>query len=97
MAEQLGTINLSNSAEEEFNIVIDENIYILRQLRNTLGFWTLSVSDQDGNPLVYSVKLVAGSFVFEPYANVPFDLFVPGTIDPTRDNLDQFEMEIWTK
>lgn len=97
MAELQGTFTLSLNAEEEFNSIILDSVYIFRQLRNTLGYWSLSVSDEDGNPLVLGVKIVAGSFIFEPYANVPFDIYVPGNVDPTRNNLNEFVLEIWSK
>lgn len=95
--EQLGTITFSNSPEDTFNTIILDNVYTFKTQRNTLGFWSLGIFDEDGNPLVYSVKIVAGSFIMKQYPQVPFDIYVPGDVDPTRSNLNEFLMQVWTK
>lgn len=92
---KLGIFKLSNSPEDVFNIVIEDVVYTFKTQRNTLGFWTLGISKEDGTVLVYSVKIVAGSFLMNPYPQVPFDIYVPGDVDPTRQNLNEFEMEVW--
>ena len=94
---KIGTIKFSNDPENTFNTIILDTVYTFKTQRNTLGFWSLGIFDEDGNPLVYSVKIVAGSFLMSQYPHILFDVYVPGDIDPTRSNLNEFEMEIWTK
>lgn len=93
----LGIMTLSDNPEDTFITSILDSVYTIKTQRNTLGFWTLGVFNEDGTPLVYSVKIVAGSHILEPYANIPFDLYIPGDSDPTRTNLSSFAVEVLEK
>lgn len=97
MATLIGTRPFSDNPEDTFNIVILDVIYTFKTQRNTLGFWTLSLYNQDGDAIVLGVKIVAGSFILEPYPSLLFDIYVPGEIDPDRDNLSDYQMEVWEK
>ena len=88
---------LTNNPEETFNISIFDIIYNFRQLWNEYSFWTLDLKDADGNILVYGVKIVAGEFLLQQYPDIPFDLKNDTAIDPNRNNLDEFQLEIIDK
>ncbi len=88
---------LTNNPEESFNISIFDIIYNFRQLWNEYGFWTLDIKDADGIVLVYGVKIVAGHPLLEQYPEIPFDLLNSTEIDPTRNNLDEFQLEVISK
>lgn len=89
---------LTLNPEETFQIVIFENLYNLRQLWNTRGFWTLDINDQDNEPMVLGVKLVSGIFLLKQYPNVRFDLKSDNLLaNPTRSDLDTFVFEITNK
>lgn len=87
---------LTNNPEEKFNISIFSNIYIMRQLWNIEGFWTLSIQDADGNDLVLGVKLVTKEYLLQQYPHIPFDLYSNNTTDPTRSNLSSFLLQVTT-
>lgn len=85
---------LTNSPSESFSFNIDGVIYKFKQKWNTEGFWTIDVMDIDGEPFVYGVKLVTKTNLLVMHSSIPFDLRSERTNDPTRNNLDQFELEI---
>jgi hypothetical protein len=89
---------LTNNPEELFSVSILETVYNFRQLWNTnYEFWTLDILEADDNPLVYGVKLVTGSYLLEQYPQIPFDLISEADDDPSRDNLDEFILEVFDK
>lgn len=88
---------LTNNPEESFNISIFDIIYNFRQLWNEYGFWTLDIKDADGNVFVYGVKIIAGNLLLEQYPEIPFDLLNDTEVDPTRNTLDEFQLEVISK
>lgn len=88
---------LTNNAEENFTTPINGVAYAFRQLWNTLGFWTLDITDSDGVVLVYGVVIVAQINLLSQYPQVPFDLVSSANADPTRNNLDSFLLAIVDK
>lgn len=95
--ELIGTLPVTSNAEESFNIVILDVIYSMRQLWNTFGFWTLDIMDEDGNAIVYGVKLVAGINLLYQYPHIPFDLYIDQANEPTRNNITDIQIEIYEK
>jgi len=95
--ELLGTLPLTLNPEENFSTIIDGVNYDIKQLWNTIGFWTLDISDSDGNMLVAGAKIAAGIFMLQQYPQVSFDLIIDGIIDPDRDNLASLIVEVWSK
>jgi len=85
---------LTDKPEETFNISIFEIIYTMKQLWNTLGFWTIDIQDSDGNALVYGVKIVTQTRLLQQYPSIPFDLLSTDTFDPTRSTLNSFLLEV---
>ncbi len=94
---KLGEIKLSSSPEESRTTVIEEVVYDVRQLWNTLGFWTIDIFSEDGDSLVTGVKLISGVFMLSQYSNISFDLFVDSVIDPTRFDIDSYIIEVHSK
>lgn len=95
---KLGELKLSSSPEEAIKVVIDEVVYDFRQLWNTLGFWTVDILTDDNTvPLVYGVKLVSGSFLLQQYVDIPFDIKIDSEVDPTRSNIENYILEIYSK
>jgi len=88
---------LTNNPEESFRVSINEIVYNFKQLWNTIGFWTLDISDEDNNIIVSGVKLVTGEFLLRQYPQILFDLKSTSEEDPTRDNLDIFLLEVTDK
>lgn len=88
---------LTNNPEENFSITISEVVYNLRQLWNTLGFWTIDVLDENGDPLAYGVKLVTRTELTFQYPAVPFNLRSEADADPSRNNLDSFNLAVTDK
>jgi len=88
---------LTNNPEESFSISINEVLYNFRQLWNTYGFWTLDISDADGNVLVYGVKIITKEFILRQYPQIRFDLRSLNDNDPDRDNLSEFKLEVIDK
>lgn len=95
--ELIGTLPLTRNPEESFNIVVLGVVYSMRQLYNTVGFWTLDIMDEDGAPIVYGVKFVSGSFLLDQYPGVEFDLYIDSEIEPDRDNITKLQCEIYSK
>jgi len=85
---------LTNNPSESFNFKINEIIYKFKQKWNTQGFWTVDILDIDGVPFIYAVKIVTKENLLKAFPNIPFDLRSKKEDDPTRDNLDEFELEI---
>lgn len=88
---------LTNNPEETFNVSIFDIVYSFRQLWNTLGFWILDINDNDGNKLVYGIKIITGEFLLRQYPGIPFDLKSIQSLDPTRNNLNEFLLEVTEK
>ena len=85
---------LTNSPSESFTFKVNENIYKFKSKWNTQGFWTLDIFDIYGNVLVYAVKIVANENLLNAFTNIPFDLISEKEYDPTRHNLDKFDLQI---
>jgi len=88
---------LTNNPSETFSIEIFESVYLFKQLWNTLGFWTISISDVDNNPLVYGVKIVALTSLLRQYPNIRFNLLSTTAADPGRNDLAEFILEVIDK
>lgn len=88
---------LTNNPEEVFNITLFGTFYIMRQLWNEYGFWTLDIKLADETVLAYGVKLLAGHFLLRQYPHIPFDIKHDGVIDPLRNSLDEFKFEVTEK
>lgn len=69
----------------------------MRQIWNTLGFWTLDISDENNSILIYGVKLIAGEFILKQYPEILFDIKIDGDIDPTSDNLTSLIVGVYEK
>lgn len=95
--ELIGTFPTTLNPDENFNITILDTLYQVRQLWNTLGFWTLSFKDEAGVDLVLGVKIVSGIFILQQYPELPFDIKIDANIDPTRDDLIEFVLEVYSK
>jgi hypothetical protein len=88
---------LVNNPEEKFNISINEIVYSFKQLWNTNGFWTLDITDPDGVVLVYGVKLVTQLYLLIQYPHIPFDLYSSNELDPDRNSLNEFLLDVSIK
>lgn len=88
---------LTNNTEEKFSISIFDIIYNFRQLWSEYGFWTIDILDADGAVIVYGVKLITKEFLLQQYPQIPFDLLSAAEVDPTRNNLDSFALEVSLK
>lgn len=88
---------LTNNPEETFNASVDNLVYSFKQLWNTIGFWTLDITDPDGVVLVYGVKIVTKERILQQYADIPFDLLSANDEDPSRHTLDEFLLEVVDK
>lgn len=95
--ELLGTLPVTSNPDEVYNIVILDTVYSIRQLYNTRGFWTLSISDEDLNPIITGVKVVAGIFMLNQYPQIRFNLYIRDEVEPTRDNFDTLIIEVYSK
>ncbi len=92
------TLPTTNNPEETYNILIYDNIYGIRQLWNINGFWTIDISDKDGNILIYGVKIVTGINLLRQYPQVPFDLIIDSiNYDPGRFQLEETVINIVEK
>lgn len=94
---KIGEMTFNNSPEEEFNMVLLDSIYTFRQLWNTIGFWTLDIRDENGDALVLGARIISGSFFLEQFPSIPFDLYNDTGVDPTRDGISDFILEIYSK
>ena len=84
--------------DETFQITIFGNLYNMRQLWNTLGFWTLDIRDENGEELTLGVKLVTGLSLLKQYPHIRFDIKSESVLsDPTRSDLDTFVFEVTDK
>lgn len=97
MADFLGTYTLRNSAEDTFSLTIDEILYVFRQVWNTNGFWILDVFDQNRVVIISGIRLVAGINLCDQYPEIRFNMLIDTDTDPTRDNLDLYPIEFYTK
>lgn len=94
---KLGEIKLSSSPEETITTVIEDTVYNIRQLWNTLGFWTIDVLTEDSITLVTGIKLISGLFLLEQYTNIHFDIKIDSVVDPTRFNIEDYVLEVYSK
>lgn len=94
---KLGEIKLSLSPEETRTTIIEEVVYNFRQLWNTLGFWTIDILTEDSTVLVAGIKLVSGLFILQQYTNIPFDIKIDSVIDPTRFDIEDYILEVYSK
>ena len=89
---------LTLNPDETFQITIFGNLYNMRQLWNTLGFWTLSIRDENGESLVLGIKLVTGIFLLKQYPQIRFDIKSESVLaDPIRSDLNTFVFEVTDK
>ena len=89
---------LTTNPEETFSVSIFDIVYNFRQLWNVnYSFWTLDILNADGTPIVYGVKLITQEYLLMQYPQVPFDLKSEVDDDPTRDNLNEFFLEVLEK
>ena len=88
---------LTINPSENFNFNINGEIYKFKQKWNTLGFWTIDITDINGVPFVYGVKLITRENLLAMHPSVPFDLRSERLNDPTRNNLNEFELEVLEK
>lgn len=88
---------LTNNPEEDFNITIFGIIYNFRQLWNEFGFWILDIRDSDGANLVLGVKIITQNNLLSQFPHIPFDLLSAEGLDPVRNNLDVFPLEVINK
>jgi Domain of unknown function (DUF6983) len=88
---------LTNNPSESFSFNIDGVIYKFRQRWNTYGFWTIDISDVDGIAFVHGVKLVTRENILDMHPSIPFDLRSERISDPSRNNLNEFELQIIEK
>lgn len=88
---------LTNNPEETFTIKILDTVYNLRQLWNTVGFWTLDIKDVDGIVIIAGVKIITQDFILKQFPDIPFDLYSDNQIDPGREDLSTFLLEVIEK
>ena len=88
---------LTNNPSETFSFNINDTIYKFKQTWNTQGFWTLDIMDLDGNAFVYGVKIVTQTNLLPMHSNIPFNLRSEKELDPTRNNLNEFELIVTEK
>ena len=88
---------LTNKPSETFSFNINNTIYKFKQMWNTEGFWTLDILDINDNAFINGVKIVTKTNLLFMHPNIPFDLRSERNNDPTRDNLNQFELVILEK
>jgi hypothetical protein len=85
---------LTNNPSETFSFNINGTVYKFRQIWNTLGFWTIDILDINDDAFVNGVKIVTKENLLEPHTAIPFDLRSERANDPTRNNLNEFELEV---
>lgn len=88
---------LTNNPEELFNTTIFDIVYSMRQLWNTLGFWTIDIRDSSNDALLLGVKLVTKTNLLSQHPHIPFDLRSESVDDPSRNNLDTFNLSVVEK
>ena len=88
---------LSNNPSETFSFNINDSVFKFRQMWNTQGFWTLDIADINNVSFVNGVKIVTKENLLAMHPSVSFDLRSNRDNDPTRDNLNEFELEILEK
>ncbi len=93
----IGYFPTSANPDEIFTIVILDIVYNVRQLYNTLGFWTLSFSDADEVEIVLGVKVVPGAYLLAQYPELRFDLKLTKDDEVTRDSYATLEIGIYEK
>jgi len=88
---------LTTNPSESFNYNVNGEVYKFKQKWSTLGFWTLDIVNITGTPYIYGVKLLAKTNLLEMHPDIPFDLRSERLNDPSRNNLNEFELEILEK
>ncbi len=97
MADLLGTYILRYSPEDNFSMTIDGLFYTFRQLWNTEGFWTIDIFDADKVIIISGIRLVAGINLLDQYPVLRFNILIDTDTDPTRDNLELYPLQFYTK
>jgi hypothetical protein len=95
--ELLGTYILNNSPEELFSLIIGDNSYTIRQLWNTIGFWTIDIFDEQKVVIISGIKLVSGIFLLNQYPELNFDILIDTRFDISRNDLDQYPLQVYLK
>ena len=88
---------LTISPSESFQFNINGEIYKFKQKWNTRGFWTLDIVNITGTPFIYGVKLLTRENLLAAHPDIPFDLRSERLNDPSRNNLNEFELEVIEK
>jgi len=91
------TLPLTNNPSETFSFNIKDEIYKFKQKWSTLGYWTIDILNIDGDPFVYGVKLITRENILDMHPAISFDLRSERPNNPTRNNLDQFELLVLEK
>jgi len=91
------TLPLTNNPSETFSFNINGEIFKFKQLWNAMGFWTLNISDANDVAIISGVKLITKENLLIMHPSIAFDLRSERDIDPTRYDLDQFELTITEK
>jgi len=85
---------LTNNPEATFNVVIFDNLYTFRQLWNEYGFWTLDISNTDGDILILGVKVITKINLLRQYPGFGFKLISENESDPGRYDLESFDLGV---
>lgn len=93
----IGTLPLSSNPEDIYTVVILEVVYQVRQLWNTLGFWTIDILDEEGSGICTGIKLVSKSYLMQQYPSIPFDLYINHAVEPDRDNIEDIVCGVYEK
>ena len=88
---------LTNSPSEKFSVDIFGVVYQIKQLWNTQGYWSLNIANVDGDSIVDGVKIVTSTKLLAQHPQLPFELESSNDSDPTRDDLDDFILEVSSK
>ena len=88
---------LTSNPSETFSFNINDTIYKFKQMWNTQGFWTLDILDINDNAFINGVKIVTKTNLLSMHPGIPFDLRSERDVDPTRNNLNEFELIVIEK
>lgn len=88
---------LTINPSETFSFNINGTIYKFKQMWNTQGFWTIDILDINDDAFINGVKLVTKTNLLSMHQSIPFDLRSERDNDPTRDNLNEFELIVTEK
>ncbi len=91
------TLPLTNNPSETFSFNINGEIFKFKQLWNAMGFWTINISDANDTAIISGLKLITRENLLAMHPSITFDLRSERESDPTRNDLDQFELLILEK